>query len=255
MEIPNLFTTTDEAERLYSLLLVRLSMYDVFEELIDAANQIRRYAVETIGERASLFTRSRERDAYWYVGRHAENWERHKQYETILFGGLLELTSTDAEERDVYVVAEQRAPLHYACDRHDESTACIELGLSLVIGSASSRDLFHRVTNDDDGEPTHPVRVTLRHVYKKLGRSLIQWEHWTFFVNGLPEALLKAADTTTEQLLANPSKLAVVDAALSRQRRQSASKRPSSFCHSPWEFELMKHFPFIESYPHPRSSP
>lgn len=253
MDIPNLFTANDEAERLYLLMLVRLSMYDAFEEVIDAVNQIRQHAIATVGELASLFTMSLERDAYWYLGRHTENWERHKQCETLLFGDLLDLTSADAEERDVYFAAEYRAPLHYACGRYLEGAMCKELELSLVIGRASSTDFFYSVTNDDEGEPTHPVRVTLRHVYEKLGRSLSQWGHWSSFVNDLPGTLLKTADTTTEQLQANPGKLAVVDAALTEQRGQSETKRPSSFRRSPWESELLKHFPFIEAYPHPRS--
>ena len=256
MDIPNLFTASDEAERLYSLMLVRLSMYDAFEELIDAADQIRHHAIATVGEHAALFTMSHERDAYWYLGRHTENWERHKRYETILFGGFLDIASDAVEEeRDIYFAAEHRSPLHYACGRYAESAVCKELQLSLTIGRVSSSDIFYNVTNDDEDEPTHPVRVTLRHVYAMLGRSLTEWEHWLSFVNGLPETLFNAAKTTKEQLQINPGQLAAVDAALVHRRKQTSPKRPSLVRRSPWESELIKHFPFIESYPPPRSSP
>jgi hypothetical protein len=46
MEIPNLFTQTDEAQRLYSLLLARLEMYDEHEKILKITARIRQHAAE-----------------------------------------------------------------------------------------------------------------------------------------------------------------------------------------------------------------
>ena len=116
----------------------------------------------------------------------------------------------------------------------------------------SSRDSFYRVTNDDV-KPTHPVRVTLRHIYQKLGKTLEDWPQWPLFVKHLPKTLLEEARVSREQLLADAQHLKAIDVAIKRrQKAESLSRPPQTYERSPWEDELMK---WLSGLPYPWCTP
>ena len=253
MDIPNLFNATEHAERLYSIMLAPLQLHDAFHEITDAARVIRGYGHATIGERAALFTHHFDRDALWYLGRHTENWSRHVDYETLIFGDLVDIESVELLDKDVYFVAEMRTPLHFACGRFSESVACMERLLGLALRRDFCDQVLYSVTNDDKF-PTHPVRVTLRDIYEALGKSLTEWSDWELFVSLIPDALLAPALATHEDVKNDPSVLVVVDKAMFDENRRNAARHPLPEClHSPWDEELLKWFPFMEAFPSRRA--
>lgn len=251
MEIPNLFTITPEAERLYSLMLCRLLEHEAFSEIVRAVRRIRIHARGTVGERAALFTHFFGRDALWHLGHHAANWARQVRFERVVYGRPAQADLSGLEPKHAYFLAEQRAPLHFACLRFEESARCKELQLAIALARASSTHLFYDVTNEDD-LPTDPVRVTLRHIYEALGKPLTDWPNWIPFVKGFPPTLLRAAGTTHEALIADPNLLAGVGAALTRRHQAAVARRriPERVHPSPWDAELQRWFPFLERYPH-----
>lgn len=248
MEIPNLFTQTDEAQRLYSLLLARLEMYDEHEKILKITARIRQHAAESVGENHSLFTYYFDSDANWYLGRHDDNWESCLELERSAYGRVLDL-SEEVSEIDWLQACKRRCPLHFACGRFVEAEKCKEQYLDAVINLGSSTELIYDLINEDD-EPTHPVRVTLNHIYQALGKSLTDWKHWHTFVGGIPAYLLKEAKISRSSLLHNPDQLLAIMEARHRRRRQSAKAPPERY-QSPFETQLLEFFPFIEAYPYP----
>ena len=235
-------------------MLVRLDMYDEFDKVLKAAEKIRQHAIATVGERAALFTNHFERDAYWYLNRHTENWERHVHVEQLLFGHLLDLSCSNLQESEMRFAAESRAPLHFACERFAESAACKELYLSLAIPYGHCDQLLYSISNSDD-EPSHPVRVTLRHIYRSLNKPLEDWREWPAFVTGLPDHLLASARTTKELLLSDSKYLIAIENAFRPRRRKASQERKSSTItssSSSGESELRRFFPFIALYPYPK---
>lgn len=250
MDIPNLFGATDDAERLYSIMLARLQLHDAFQEIVAAADAIRAHARNSGDERAALLTHHHERDALWYLGRHDDNWARHVEFETQVFGGLIDLDAEDVADRDVYSMSQMRSPLHFACGRFSESAVCKERELSAWFKHDSFNDqLLYSVTNNDE-HPTHPVRVTLRHVYAALGKSLTDWPGWEWFAALIPDPLVEKVGTTHEALRLDPSRLAAIGDAVFEKNTRNASRQPlPERTRSPWDDEVLKWFPFLGAYP------
>ena len=249
MRIPNLFTRTEESRRLYSLMLARLDIHDRNEDVVKAARVIRRHACNSGDVRAGLFTYWFERDALWYLERHSVGWDQQLRFETGWHGQPVDLFSNSVEDVVRYQVAEQRAPLHYACGRFSEAGVCQEMILSLGLSKLKSDDFLYGVTNCEE-TPTHPVRVTLRHIYEAQGKSLIEWADWTDFVSGLSQPLLRRAGVSRKSLRADAGLLKNVDEAIV-QRRSKKPQRQSMprDLKSPWEEELLRWFPFLQELP------
>ncbi len=252
MEIPNLFTQSKEARRFYSLMLARLGMYEEFDKVLEGCSRIREYAIATVGECESLFTHSFERDAYWYLGRHIENWERHTRYEFAVFGQPLDPAALPEINLEVLCALDSRVPLHYACGQFREAAQCREIYLKYAMQKSSTDHLIAYVVNDDE-IPSHPVRVTLQHAYQSQGLKVSHWTQWPAFVAGLPQSMLKAAGVSHEALLSDAELLQSVVKALTRRLRRnvSRSKRPVNPTVSPREEELLDWFPMLVSYPYP----
>lgn len=255
MEVPDLFSEGPEAERRYGLLLChlmllestgRLSLREANTAIVEVIEAIRGSASESGAD--TRFTHIYERDALWYLNRHDENWTRQLRFETDLYGAPVELNSTSVPEIEMYFAAEARTPLHYACGRYAESAQCKELKIGMELRGAGGERLLNEVLNLDE-VPTHPVRVTLAHIYAKLGKSLGEWSEWSTFLRVLPDSLFVDANITREQVCENPADLVAMAMVLERRAeeiRRNVSMTPPD---SSREAELMKWFPFLKTFP------
>lgn len=249
MRIPNLFTKTEEAHRLYSMMLARLDFHDRNEDVVKIARVIRRHARNSADIRAGLFTYWFERDALWYLERHSVGWNQQLRFETGWYGQPVDLFSNSVEDVVRYQVGEQRAPLHYACGRFSEAGVCQEMILSLGLSKLKSDEFLYGVTNCEE-TPTHPVCVTLRHIYEAQHKSLIEWADWNDFVSGLSQPLIRHAGVSRKSLRADPSLLKTVDEAIVRRRSKKSQSQPMPRdLKSPWEDELLRWFPFLREFP------
>jgi len=252
MDIPNLFTVSNEAERLYSIMLSRLTMYDAFREIVRASRRIRIHARNSVGEDAAAFTNYFQCDALWYLGCHSANWARQIRYESVIYGRMVDLSSSELSECDIYLIAQQRASILYACGRFTEGRLCKERRLGLSLSFSPSDGFLQEVINDDK-EPAHPVRVTLSHIYQALGKSLKEWKDWPRFVNGVPDELLAASSVLRDELRHDPNQLRpLFNTLMDRGRQKNKRERPRIIAPSPWESELQKWFPFLNAYPDPK---
>lgn len=251
MRIPNLFTRTEESRRLYSLMLARLDIHDRNEDVVKAARVIRRHARNSGDVRAGLFTYWFERDALWYLERYSVGWNQQLRFETGWYGQPIDLFSNSVEDLVRYQVAEQRAPLHYACGRFSEAGVCQEMILSVGLSNLESDEFLYRVTNCEES-PTHPACVTLRHIYEAEDKSLTEWADWNDFVSGLSQPLLRHARVSRKLLRTDPGLLKSVDEAICQRRSKKTQRKPvPRNIKSPWENELLHWFPFLREFPRP----
>ena len=255
MRIPNLFTATDESQRLYSLLLCRFSLHDRFDDMVEVSRKIRRHARQSVGIEAALFTYTFENEALWYLGQHNVAWTQQLRFETDAYGHPLDLSSDDHNESDRYHILNQRSRLHYACGRYRDAAKCREFSLGLAIPRSQSEYLLYEITNLEHGkEPTHPATITLNHIYERLGKRLSDWSEWDAFARGFKPTTYRKSKVTPDALADDDSLLDVILQFLANQNRKNARRRPERkmLIESRWESELLKWFPFIQSIPCPK---
>src|SRR5688500_6767247 len=93
--IPNLRAAGEDARRLYSMYLGRLSQHGLHERIATVCPIIRRYAAGGPGVREGLFTYHYELEALCELKRFTAAWRRLRQQARAWFGRRFDLRGTD----------------------------------------------------------------------------------------------------------------------------------------------------------------
>lgn len=249
LRIPNLFGRTNEAARLYGILLCKLAMYGRYREIVEVARKIRGHARRMripANANESLFTYNFEKEALWYLQEHRLAWSQQLRFETDAFGGPVDLSSR-RNRKSHYFVAEQRAPLHFACGRYQEARHCRELTVNVAVHSKCDTDFLLVQVINTDQFPTHPVRFTLTHAYQATGESLVAWSNWAAFVRRLDQKWLRTAGTPRPRLLADDRLLIDVYKAYRSQPSKIPVEKHGPHRPLPFDAELTHWFPFLQT--------
>ena len=213
--IPNLFVKCD-GEQDYSLYLARLMLTGNHKRIIQVCRRIRAYAAQAPGVEAGLFTFFHEIDALCETGNYAVAWRQLLRRDRIRRGANFDYRSFPWAREDAHDLRFNYGPLLYLTGRFSEAAASLEKALEFEChGRNGSYDAMYTVANDDP-EPTNHCRVTLLHCYRRLGRSLSDWNGWRSFIIRMHPQLCRMANIDHEEMLAAPSLLIEFQARLRR---------------------------------------
>ena len=206
--IINLWRANEDAARLYRVYLARLQMNGRHESVVSACRQIRRYADRGPGRNEGSFTFWFEIDSLCELKNYQTAWRQLHLREKTASGRPLDITRRKWSAEDTWELAFSYAPLLYFLGRYRLGCELLETSLGFYFGrkDVQSYDILFHVFNPDD-EPRNRARVTLTHFYRRLGKSLNEWQHWQEFVNGFPPRLFQMTRVKGEELLANSDKL------------------------------------------------
>jgi hypothetical protein len=218
-DFPNLWLSESDATRLYQLYLCRLQMYGMHPQVIEACQHIRRHAARNPGPTAILFTYSIEIDSLCELKQYEAAWKRLRSQEKTARGERLDLRRHKWSKGDGFELEFSYAPLLYFRGQYRRGCKLLETSLGFWFGEKKVRsfDLLWGVVNGDE-EPQHRCRVTLSHFYRRLGKSLNEWQYWDQFVNGLHPRFFPLAGMKRAELLAEPERLQPFVDALTRLR-------------------------------------
>lgn len=218
-QLPDLWRTRADPDRMYQLYLVRLQMNGLHERVVAACRRIRRYAARGPGRRAGLFTFFFEVDSLVELKNYRAAWRQVQLRDEIIRGDRVPLGRRKWSARDFPELAYTYAPLMYFLKRYSLGCHLLETALAFWYQrpKAQSYDIVFHVFNTDE-EPRIRPRVTLAHFYRHLGKDLEQWRLWPMFVRRLAAPLLRVAGVERQSLLEDPSRLAAFLAGLRRIR-------------------------------------
>ena len=203
--VPNLWRRESKAARLYELYIAELLISNRHADIVAACRKIRSYTRDA-NRQAAMFTYSHEIDALCALGKHAVAWQQLRRRDREL-EKVGELKGRKWGVADPWSVRFDYAPLLYFTGRYEEGCGLLEAAL----GTANDRnvpsyDLLFSIYNGELRPKLRP-RVTLTHFYKKLGKSLRDWEHWAAFLDGLSPRLFRVGRIRREELLEHPERL------------------------------------------------
>ncbi|MBI1899770.1 MAG: hypothetical protein HYS13_01490 [Planctomycetia bacterium] len=224
--IPDLWRMKEDAHRLYQLYLSRLQSIGCHERVVAACRQIRRYAARGPGMKEALFTFSIEIEALCDLRRYQAAWRAERRREEIVCRKRLDLRRRKWSAKDVWVLRYDFWQLLYFLGRYRVGCAMLESALRYSLRKTPGRsyDLFYYVFNDEVN-PTHRCRVTLKHFYDRLGRGLHEWNDWNAFVDGFHPRLFQLAKVGRERLRADPSLLEAFERSLRTLQKQRTISR------------------------------
>lgn len=253
MRIPNLFTQEPEARRLYGLLLAHLCLYGRHADIVQASRKIRRHARNSVGIEIALFTYETEKEALWYLKRPRAAWQQQLRYEVDLFGEIVDLEKGNLDVPSVYYGPNKRSPILYSLDRFAEAATCREICLDFILkkNKTVNENIVYEIVNSDK-EPTCPVRVTLKHIYDRMGKSLEEWDHWSRFIDRINGSLLKSAGINRKSLRADSSLLNSLSKHMISEAHKRNPRRPIKGLPESRQKELIRWFPILESMPFPK---
>lgn len=190
--------------------------------MVSVSRQIRCYAARFKKPRLADFTYHFEIDALCQLGDFPAAWRQLRRLERIACGRNIALhaKSWSLEELDWF------SPYHpqilYFLGRNRLARRLCEAILRKMFRTSpddSSYELLPYVYNSIS-RPKRRQHVTLCHIYRALGKSLLEWSEWEQFVKGFHPKLFKLAGVEPERLLPDPSLLRQLYEAIQAEQKQ-----------------------------------
>ena len=207
--VPDLYVREilPEARRLYELAIANVLGHP--EDTIRVARAVRRHAAKHADTWLICGMLRWEAEAQIERQRPADAWRAWRKLKML-----------SPRTRDSYDRFTEGALLFF-CGRIDEARGAYEsaLAASMERGVQSGFHLLFRVLNSDKSPP-NVHRVTLAHIYDKLGWSLDRWPGWSSFVRSLSQPLLRAASVRAKDLASDPRLLRKVAERIDEVRRE-----------------------------------
>ena len=197
-----------DARRLYQLFLAYLMRDERHDRIVEVCRIIRRNVARGPGRRDGLFTYPIELESLCALGRFEPAWRQLRRWEETEFGRRLDIRRHRWTREQGHILLYQYAPLMYYRQRYHLGRRLQETGLRFAFQERhlNSYEILFHVYNDDP-EPSQCPRVTLIHFYRRLDRSLDQWENWVRFIDGFHPRLLRIAEIRREDLRSDVSLL------------------------------------------------
>lgn len=223
-EPPDLFASqeTGEARRLYELYLSCLMVRHRHEDMVRACRTIRGHARRGPGTREGVFTYWYEINALCSLGKYPAAWRALTRRDALVHGKRMSISGGKKSLLGTWTeITCHHAPILYFLGRYRRGCALLETALDAAMRSGRQRsyELLFRVFKPER-EPGAIHRVTLRHFYDRLGRSLDQWRHWARFLEGFHPRMFTLARVDREDLLLHPERMEMFFNRLMRARAE-----------------------------------
>jgi hypothetical protein len=230
--VPNLFRDQDarEAKRLYSLYLSRLMAKSRQRRIVEACQQIRNYAARLKQPRSADFTFQFEIDALCKLRRFADAWKQLRRLERIAHGKNISLTAKKWGPEQLDWFWNYHPHILYFLGRYQPAGRMLE-ALFAEKMSRSEEGLSYELLPHiykPVARPCDRHEVTLYHVYRKLGKKLLEWPQWEQFVNGFDPKLFTLAHIQREDLLRDAKLLRQFCEAIDKERKQRLTANVST---------------------------
>jgi hypothetical protein len=209
--LPNIYRTEsrDIAGRLYSVAIPRVLWSGYPAEALRLLRLVRRYARDAkVAARHAAWTFSFELDALLQLGRTEEAW-RLVQRHLKTFAPRRWRWPVERRIRYMdHFVTFYEVPAAYFSGRYKYAVRAKEAYLDAMVERVDAYNLRYSIYNGDP-KPTDPARVTLWHIYQKVGRHLGDWTNWKRWVRRLHPRLLELTRMSVGELEDDPDRLAV----------------------------------------------
>jgi hypothetical protein len=211
--LPNLYRTEsrDIAGRLYGVAIPRVLWSGYPADALRLLRKVRRYGREAkVALRHTGWTYSFEFDALLQLSRTEEAWRLVRWHLKTFAPGR---SRWPVERRVRYMdhfVSFWEVPAAYFSGRYQYAARAKEAYLDAMVERVDAYTLRYSIYNGDP-EPTDLARVTLWHVYQKLGRRLGDWKNWKCWVRRLHPRLLELTKMSAEELEEDADRIAVFE--------------------------------------------
>ena len=222
ISIRNLFSPrlTKEAQRWYAIYLSCLSQQRKDRRVVEACRLIRLHARRVNHPEWAYFTYSHEIEALCRVGNYSGAWRQLRRWERSTTGKNLELKTNTWTPDEINWFLHYHPQILYLLGRYQPACRMIEVLLNVLLRSRRkgvSYEILWRVYGPVK-RPRIPHEVSLYHIYRKLGKSLLQWRCWKHFIDGFNPRIFALAKTPRERLMDDPSLLKKVCQAIASER-------------------------------------
>jgi len=223
--LPNIFPmeTRDIAGRLYAVAIPTVLWSGYPADALHLLRKVRRYARDAnVADRhvawtwhfefETLLALGRAEDAWRLVQRQLKSWPRRSRWPVerrVRFMG--------------HFVRFAEAPAAYFSGRYEHAARAVEADLNARLEMADAYDLLYSIYNTDPVPKNH-ARVTLWHMYQRLGRRLDSWNEWKRWVDRLHPRLLELTKMNASELAEDASSIVVFE---KRLREAEQGLRPA----------------------------
>ncbi|PYT15110.1 MAG: hypothetical protein DMG59_15035 [Acidobacteria bacterium] len=216
----NLFRShAGEAERFYSLYLIRLSANGRSNRVIEACRQIRRHAARAGQPLAADFTIDFEIDALCKRREFSSAWRQLRRFERLVFRRPIDLTARSWPPAQLSWFLDRHPNILYFLGRFKPARRLMDAILEDTFSRPRAGLSFHMLgyIYKPVPRPKSRLDVTLYHIYRELGSSLEDWPLWSSFVKGFHLKVFQVTGISQQQLLRDPSLLRAFCERISRE--------------------------------------
>jgi hypothetical protein len=232
--LPNLYSLERRglAETIYALLVSHLSSEHRDAEAVLVCRRIRSFGRRSLPPKAwrqlhldseiRALVRLGKPDAAWHQYR---LWLRHYPKHVRL------RTVEERVRNGMSLVPFYEVPIRYWSGQWEVGRKTLEAYLKAALEKKNSNayDLLFSIYNSDFPEPRDLVRVTLWHLYAKLGRRIDAWKDWGRWVGALHPALFRTTRLERDALLTNSDLLPTFFGKLMKERDKRSRSSGVSF--------------------------
>ena len=183
-------------------------MNRLYERVVTATRQIRRYSARGPGREKGPFTFPFEIDALCELRNTRPHGDSSDSLRKSFSDDEFDLGRQQWPIKKVewFRILSLVAPVLYG--RYRQGCALLEAALNLQFEQRKWRsyDMLFRIFNGDE-EPNGRCLVTLTHYYARLGKDLLEWPHWESFVCQLHARLFKLAGCGARRYSGDPRRL------------------------------------------------
>lgn len=208
LELPNLFVTEsrDIATRLYAVAIPRLLWRGRPAEALEMIRRVRAFGTTSrVAARWTMWTYSFEFEALVALGEFESAWRLMRKHLRLRYPLL---ANQPVEQRVRWMpdfVAHTEMSAAFFSGRVEYAARAMEAFLAWSVPRAEAYEVRYGLYNGDPA-PTL-FRVTLFHIYARLGRKLSSWPLWSAWVSRLDAELLRITGISREDLRVDSDKL------------------------------------------------
>lgn len=220
--VPNLFGVRrrNEALCLYSKSLGELRKEGDDPRVVQSCRQIRTHANRAGHPDWAYFTYSFEIDSLCNLGDFRAAWRQLRRWERVATGRALDVGAHKWTDSELNWFFHYHPNILYFLRQHRPASRMLESLLTKLVArrrKGISYAIFSYVYWATD-RPKLPHQVSLYHLYRELGKSLLEWPHWKRFVAGFHPKVLELAGITKAELQREPSLLRRLSEAITKER-------------------------------------
>jgi len=211
--LPNIYRmeSRDIAGRLYATAVPRVLWNGYPAEALRLLRNVRRHARDAnVAPHHAGWTYSFEFDALLQLGRTVEAWRLVRRQLRTFWPRRWHWPVERRVQYMDHFVKFSEVPAAFFSGRYQYAARALEAYLDGMVERVDAYDLRYSIYNDEP-VPTHPARVTLWHVYQRVGRHLGDWKNWKRWVGRLHPRLLELTNMSAAELEDDADRIAVFE--------------------------------------------